>query len=141
MYSTNMKNNRYLVSCIVVSEDVAIDKFVVDTGARYTCCSYWLIDDALEESQFSRKDAKEIGGLVKGESVLFYKYSLKQFTIGNINMGAQDIWITFDERVSDIIVGMDILKQVIMIANPYDQRLYFCKDADDYSQNFKLLAD
>ena len=55
-------------------------------------------------------------------------------------MGAQGIWITFDEKVTDIVLGMDILKQVIMITNPYDQQIYFCKDAEDYEQNFQLKA-
>lgn len=81
-----------------------------------------------------------IGGFVEGEYLKFYKLPLKQFTIGDINMGEQDIWVTFDEKITDIILGMDILKQVIMITNPYDQKIYFCKDADDYRQNFQLKA-
>lgn len=68
----------------------------------------------------------------------FYKLPLWQFTIGNIDMGEQDIWITFDEKITDIILGMNILGQIIRITNPYDQRIYFCKDADDYEQNFQL---
>lgn len=55
-------------------------------------------------------------------------------------MGEQYIWITFDERVTDIILGMDILKQVMVITNPYNHRIYFCKDADDYYKNFELTA-
>lgn len=55
-------------------------------------------------------------------------------------MGRQDIWITFDERITDIILGMDILKQIIMITNPYIQQVYFCKDKDDYNNNFELLT-
>lgn len=54
------------------------------------------------------------------------------------NLNEQYIWITFDERVTDIVLGMDILKQVIMITNPYNQKIYFCKDVDDYEQNFQL---
>lgn len=53
-------------------------------------------------------------------------------------MDEQDIWITFDKRVTDTILGMDILKQVIMITNSYEQKVYFCKDTDDYRQNFQL---
>ena len=53
-------------------------------------------------------------------------------------MNEQDIWIMFDKRVTDIILGMDILKQVIMITNPYDQQIYFCKDVHDYEHNFLL---
>lgn len=55
-------------------------------------------------------------------------------------MGEQDIWITFDERVTDIILGMDILKKIIMITNPYDHRIYFCRDKDDYDNHFELLT-
>lgn len=53
-------------------------------------------------------------------------------------MGEQDIWITFDERVTDTVLGMDILQQVIFTANLYNKRIYFCKDADDYNDNFEL---
>ena len=53
-------------------------------------------------------------GIDNGVTVRFYKYHLRQFTIGNINMKEQDIWITFDERITNIILGMDILKQIIM---------------------------
>lgn len=54
--------------------------------------------------------SKFIGVLIKGEAVQLYKYQLKQFTIGNIDLGEQYIWITFDERVTDIIWGQDIFK-------------------------------
>ena len=83
-------------------------------------------------------ETKIIGWLVSGSAVKFYKYPLKQFTIGNIDMGKQDIWITFDERVTDVVLGMDILKQIMLIINPYTQKIYFCKDADDYERNFQL---
>lgn len=56
-------------------------------------------------------------------------------------MGRQDIWVTFDKRVTDTVLGMDILKQVIMITNPYNQKVYFCKDAEDYEQNFQLKIE
>ncbi len=56
-------------------------------------------------------------------------------------MNEQYIWITFEKRVTDIVLRMDILKQVIMITNPYHQKVYFCKDADDYEQNFQLKVE
>ena len=138
MYSTRLRNDRYLVDCLTVSDKVTIGKFVVDTGAKYTCCNYCVIDSTLEEAQFSDSDIKYIGGFVNGEIVKFYKYPLKQFTVGNIDMEEQSIWLTFDERVTDIILGMDILKQVIIISNPYNQKIYFCKDLKDYNNNFGL---
>lgn len=47
---------------------------------------------------------------MKGLPVVFYRCSLKQFTIGNINIGEQDIWITFGKRVAETVLGMDIPK-------------------------------
>lgn len=135
-----MMNNRYIARCIRASRAIKFVDFIVDTGARYSCCNYKQIDSSVQENELANCETKHIGGLIQGEAVKFYKYCLKQFTIGNIDMGAQDIWITFEERVTDTVLGMDILKQVIMIANPYDQRLYFCKDAEDYNRNFKLAA-
>ena len=138
MYNTNIENNRCFVDCIIVSDEIAVEKFVVDTGAMYTCCYGGVVDENLEEIALKDKENRYIGGLVKGAVVKFYRYSLNQFTIGNIDMSEQDIWITFDKRVTDIILGMDILKQVIMIANPYDQKICFCKDVHDYEHNFQL---
>lgn len=74
-------------------------------------------------------------GIVNGAVIKFYKYQLKQFTIGNIDMGEQVKWITFDKRVTDIILGMDILRNIILITNPYDKKIYFCKDKEDYIEN------
>ncbi|MCM1154119.1 MAG: retropepsin-like domain-containing protein [Ruminococcus flavefaciens] len=139
MYSTNIEDDRCLVDCLMVSNDVSIEKFVIDTGAKFTCCSYQAIDSRLKEEQVSDSEIKLIGGIVKGEYLKFYKFQLTQFTIGNIDMGMQDIWITFDKRITDIILGMDILKQIVMIMNPYNQTICFCKDVDDYN-NFELEA-
>lgn len=142
MYSTNMKNNRYLAECLLVSRTkyVTFERFVIDTGAKFTCCNYKIVDKALEEKQLSNCEKKLIDGFVKGEYLKFDKFYLHQFTIGNIDMGGQYIWITFDERITDIILGMDILKQVILTTNPYNQRIYFCRDAKDYHRNFELIA-
>ncbi|MDE7477274.1 MAG: retropepsin-like domain-containing protein [Lachnospiraceae bacterium] len=138
MYSTNIKDNRYLVRCLAVANEISVNNFVVDTGAKITCCNSDFMDENILEKDVAKCEVKLLGGLVKGNVVKFYRYPLKQFTIGNINMGEQDIWITFDKRVTDIILGMDILKQIIMITNPYNQKIYFCKDAEDYEQCFQL---
>ena len=138
MYNTNMMNNRYVVRCLRVSTDVKAINFIVDTGAKFSCCNYELINGNLEEKELSGNKIKWIGGFVKGDGVKFYQYRLKQFTIGNIDMGIQDIWITFDERVTDTVLGMDMLQKIIFTANPYNKKIYFCKDVEDYEQNFQL---
>lgn len=83
MCSTRLRNDTYLVDCLMVSDKIAIGKFIVDTGAKYTCCNYCAIDSTLEESQFFDYEIKYIGGLVKGEIVKFYRYQTpipKRFT-------------------------------------------------------------
>ena len=140
MYSTNIKDNRCIVDCLAVSHKISMEKFVVDTGAKFTCCNYRVIDGRLKEREFLNHEERHLGGLVKGQFLRFYRLTLQQFTIGNIDMGRQNIWITFDERITDIILGMDILKQIIMITNPYHQQVYFCKDSDEYNSKFELLT-
>ena len=138
MYNTSIKNNRYQIQCITVFDRFRVVKFIVDTGAIFTCCTYKAFDKHIQESDMYHCEMKFLGGFVKGLPVKFYKCSLMQFTIGNINLGKQDIWITFDNRVTDTVLGMDILQQVIFTVNPYNKRIYFCKDAMDYEQNFQL---
>jgi len=139
VYSTNIEKNRFSIKCLAVLEKrFALNNFLVDTGAMITCCQYGYIDRGLQEKDIADNETKIIGGLVSGSVVKFYRYPLKQFTIGNINIGKQDIWITFDERVTDVVLGMDILKQIVLIINPYNQKVYFCKDADDYENGFQL---
>lgn len=140
MYSTCLNNDRYLVRCLTVAKEVNINAFVVDTGAKFTCCSCRFIDQTIQEVEFSGHDTRFISGFVKGEFVKFYLYSLRQFSIGNIDMGRQKIWVTFDPRITDMVLGMDILKQIILISSPYDQKMYFCKDANDYYDNFMLTT-
>ena len=140
MYSTSIRNNKCLAECIIVSSDVNMIKFIVDTGAMFTCCNSKTFDIHLHEKDMTDSEIKLLGGFVKGSFVKFYKHRMKQFTIGNVDMGEQDIWLTFDERVTDTVLGMDILQQIIFAANPYNKRIYFCKDIDDYNNNFRLEA-
>ena len=95
VYSTSIKNDRSIIACLLVSRG--------------------------KLRNFS--DFRLIGGMVEGEYLKFYKYHLNQFTIGNVDMGEQDIWIIFDDRITDIILGMDIPKQIIMVVNPYHQKI------------------
>ena len=126
VYCTSIKNDRSIIACLLVSRGkyVTDEKFVIDTGAKYTCCRYTVVDKTLEEKKLRNfSDFRLIGGMVEGEYLKFYKYHLNQFTVGNVDMGEQDIWIIFDDRITDIILGMDIPKQIIMVVNPYHQKI------------------
>ncbi len=107
MYSTNLKDERFIADCIVNFRKGRIIQFIVDTGAMFTCCNYKVFDKNLQEKELSGGKTKLLGGFVKGTPVKFYMCRLKQFTIGNIDLGRQYIWITFDMRVTDTVLGMD----------------------------------
>ncbi len=49
MYSTRLKDERFSVECIVYTEKVRIIQYVVDTGAKYTCCNYKEFDKHMKE--------------------------------------------------------------------------------------------
>ena len=140
MYSTKLKDERFSVECITLVEKVRVIQFVVDTGAKFTCCNYKELDKNIHEEEFAGCEIKTIGGFIEGSVVKFYRCGLKQFTIGNIDMHEQDIWITFDKRVKETVLGMDILQQITFIANSCNKMIYFCKDRDDYIRNFERLT-
>ena len=75
---------------------------IVDTGAMRTCYNAAHIDLDLKEEDFKQAKTIEITGYIKGgntktNSVKFYQYNVRQFTIGTVDIKAQTIWITFDE--------------------------------------------
>lgn len=133
VYSTklNLKILRYTARCIVNANGTKFVDFLVDTGAKYTCAGYLSIDSTLKEDDFQDAEFKILGGIVEGYTIKFYKYSIRQFTIGTINLGKRDIWITFDERVSDDVLGMDCLKDVFFLHNPSRQEMSFADSITD----------
>lgn len=118
MYSTKLKDERFSVDCIALLGRVRIVQFVVDTGAMFTCCNYKSFDKSMQKTDLKGCEVKNLGGFIEGVGVKFYKVSLSQFTIGNIDLNKQDIWVTFDKRVREAVLGMDILQKVIFMGNP-----------------------
>ena len=54
MFSTRLnKNKRFMLPCIVVTELPIKHIFLVDAGAKYTCCNIANINFNLEESYFN----------------------------------------------------------------------------------------
>ena len=134
MYSTKLKpdNNRYIAKCIVNSSGPKVIDFVVDTGAKYTCCNYLSIDPKLEETDLSDREYKLLGGIIEGEVLKVYRYNASQFTIGSVDMSQQNIWITFDERATDDVIGMDILKQIHFYQDANNSEMYFSNDKSEF---------
>lgn len=132
MFSIICDGLRYTVTCLINNGAVTMVDAIVDTGALYTCYKAEQISDTLTEEQFIDGECRLIGGFVSGRqnqnAVKFYQYFVPQFTIGTIDMGARSVWITFDERISDNVLGMDILKSVAYMQLEDSNELYFFKD-------------
>ena len=88
MYSTklNRAKCRYIARCIVNQGSPKFVDFLVDTGAKYTCCSYLSINSKLRENDFAGAERKKLGGFVNGYTLTVYGYYVNQFTIGTVNM-------------------------------------------------------
>lgn len=120
---------RYVPTCIVNHSIVKPIDSIIDTGAMFTCYFAKVLDKNLTENLFENSEYKIISGFVDTQiNSKFYKYKVKQFTIGNIDLGSQVIWITFDNRITDNIVGMDILSQVTFLQYANTNIMYFFKD-------------
>ncbi len=61
MFVLNEADGRYTVKCIVNFKKHRIRDFVVDTGAKYTCCSYDYVDSSLNEKDFKESRTKILG--------------------------------------------------------------------------------
>lgn len=134
MYSTKLDENRYHATCLAVLDKVSMLELCIDTGAKYTCCSYNDINNDLQEQDFENCDFKYFGGFVEGVFMKFYKYPVNQFTIGNIDIKQQNIWITFDNRVNDAVLGMDILKQITFLSMGNLGNLIFFKEIKELQE-------
>lgn len=57
-------------------------------------------------------EEKLLAGFVGVMASKFYRFNVDRLALGNVDLGTQDIWITFDENVTTNVVGYDILSQV-----------------------------
>ena len=69
--------------------------------------------------------------MISGSIIRVYRYRVQQFTVGTVDMGEQNIWITFDPRVTDDVLGMDVLRNVFFFQNADKEELYFSQSFDE----------
>ncbi len=62
MYSTSIRDNKCLVECIAVLDRVRVTKFIVDTGAMFTCCNYKVFDSRIDEGTLKKNETKPVHG-------------------------------------------------------------------------------
>ena len=108
-----LRDNRITVQCnIIKNEKLKFIRAVYDTGAKYSCFRASYISSSLNEEEMMGHDEKLLAGFVGTAASKFYQFHVDRLALGNVDLGAQDIWITFDENVTTNVIGYDILSQV-----------------------------
>jgi len=113
VYRVKLKDNRITVQCNLLGNGrIKFISAIYDTGAKYSCFCASNVYSAIKENNMLNKETKIISGFVGGEAAKFYRIPVDRLAVGNIDLGQQHIWITFDENVTTNVIGYDIISQV-----------------------------
>lgn len=135
MYKVSINNeNRILVQCNWVNDNRNYVRLqaVYDTGAMYTCIDVNAISIKYKEADFVNAQFIYISGINGADDkIKCYKKHIDQFYLGNILIPGVDIWITFDKRITDSVVGVDILSRVNILGIANSNEVLFFKEVAD----------
>lgn len=97
-------------------EDKRISKdrmFKLDTGSTHTCMNAADLGIFISEDDFNRWHTVEkitAGGIDDDIKIAFYKLQVENFKIGNLDLGSVPIYVTFYEKMTKALLGMNILR-------------------------------
>ena len=135
MYSVKLKDNRITVQCnIIKNGKLKFIRAVYDTGAKYSCFRASYISSDLNEKELMGHDEKLLAGFVGTTASKFYQFHVERLALGNVDLGAQEIWITFDENVTTNVIGYDILSQVTRASLAHSGVELFFSSYDEFKQ-------
>lgn len=126
---------RYLVTCVADMNDIRFASAIFDTGAMYTCFQANILKPSLKETDFDESQCKIIGGFVDSKNnkntVKIYRYKVNRFILQDIAIDNCYIWLTFDTRVTDNVVGMDIIQHISFMQYSDSNELKLFKNRED----------
>ena len=135
MYSVKLKDNRITVQCnMLKSGKLKFIRAVYDTGAKYSCFRASYISSYLNEESLTGHEEKLLAGFVGTVASKFYQFHVERLALGNVDLGAQEIWITFDENVTTNVIGYDILSQVTRASLAHSGVELFFSSYDEFKQ-------
>lgn len=135
--SAKLVRDRITISCIFnrgESKRVLL-RPIFDTGAMYTLLRADRLGRNLSKSNLDIVDRKMITGFAKDRPFEIYKIKVLQLTVANISLEGQYVWVTFDDSVSDDVIGFDILKSLSFFYSNTDSTIHIFrtfKDMQDY---------
>ena len=133
MYSVDINDNRVMIQCNFIKPRFLKCSAVYDTGAQHTFITALSLDPNLTEDDFIDSEQITVGGLIDSQeiNIIGYKIHVLNFYLGNIHITGVDVWVTFDDRVTDNIVGMDVLCRVNRLSIAYSGKELFFKDTQE----------
>ena len=146
--SAKLVRDRVTISCIFNRGEnkKVLLRPVFDTGAMYTLLRASRLGRNLSKSDLDIVDKRVITGFAKDRPFEIYKIKVLQLTVSNISLEEQYVWVTFDDLVSDDVIGFDILKNLNFFYSDIDSTVHIFrtfKDMQDYmidDANIKNLA-
>ncbi len=141
MYSANVieGENRILLQCNYAGDRFVKFSAVYDTGAQYTCVTAPSLSMKLTEKEFNGAETMSAGGLIDSENISakYYKMHINNFYLGNIHLTGVDVWVTFDEKITDSVVGLDVLRRVTRLGIENSNTELFFKDTEEFIKYIK----
>lgn len=112
MFSSSVKNYRLFVQFnFILNNKLSKIEVVLDTGAVGTIIPAPRII-GLKRSNFTGR-VTSIGGFVESEErAIIYQIEAESLAIGDVYLPHRTFWTTFDSRVKDCVLGMDLLSCV-----------------------------
>ena len=74
-------------------------------------------------------------------SVTVYKYGIENFYFGNIHLGYVKVGIVFDERITDNIVGLDVIGRINRLGLANTDEMLFFKDTAEFVSYVKEFEE
>ena len=99
------------------------------------------IDPNLTEEDFKGCEKTTLKGLIDDNelAVTAYKYMVTDFYFGNIHIGAVNIKIVFDDRITDNVVGMDVISRITRLGIANTDKIYFFKDRSELADHIHSI--
>lgn len=96
--------------------------FLVDTGSEITSINHALLNRNLNEAILIAKmcETKIVTGILKAPDAVikYYKVPIDLMIFSDMHIKNSYIWVTFNDNVTDSVLGMDILEQLFMFHAP-----------------------
>ncbi len=100
----------------IISGEMIKRRFKFDPGAQNTCIAASDIDDELTEEGFIKEFKPQYRFIATGiddeSEITYYPIMVDDFYIEEVRLGSVPIFITFDERFSKRLLGLNLLNLI-----------------------------